>query len=108
MKSNKITVRLFYTSACSGGSCCCGPNLDIDAFQKLAGQLVKKYGEDAFEFEAINSTDLKKFPYLGEAIKSVGKASGPIVAVNEKVVSSGKFPSFAELSKTVAGFIKVD
>jgi hypothetical protein len=102
-----VFVRLFYAPACSGGCCGggCGPDPIFEEFEKLAEKLVEKYGEEGFTFEAYNSTDVKKFPFLsvgkkGEAVKT------PAVTVGEQIVSNGKIPSFAEMEKVIAKALK--
>jgi hypothetical protein len=93
----RLAVRLFYESECSGGCCGCGPNQDVEAFEDLAKRLVEKFGEDNLTFEAYNSVDHKKFSF----IKKDAKTKAPIVSVGEKVLSSGKLPMFSELQKEV-------
>jgi hypothetical protein len=101
--SEKLSVRLFYAAGCSGGCCSCGPNQDVAVFEGLAGRLAEKFGEDNLEFEAYNSIDYKKFPFLQK-----GKAKAPAVSVGEKVLSSGKLPLFSDLEKEIGKQLKVE
>jgi hypothetical protein len=99
--SEKITVRLFYQSACGCGGGC-GPNQDMTVFEGLAGRLAEKFGEDNLEFEAYNGMDYKKFQFLQKE-----KAKAPAVSVGEKVVSSGKLPLFSDLETAIGKQLKV-
>jgi hypothetical protein len=97
----RIVIRLFYipvTSACCpGGGCGCSSNADVDTFSSIAEKLVEKFGEERLEFEAYNSVDLKKFPFLREGLKTSGKLDIPVVTVGKKIFSTGKIPSASEL-----------
>lgn len=96
----KLSVRLFYQSACGCGGC--GPNQDVMAFEGLAMRLAEKFGLENLQFEAYNSVDYKKFPFLQKE-----KAKTPAVSVGEKVMSSGKLPRFPDLEKEVGKQLKV-
>jgi hypothetical protein len=99
--SEKLSVRLFYqaTCGCGGG---CGPNQDVSVFEGLAMRLAEKFGLDNLQFEAYNSMDYKKFPFLQKE-----KAKSPTVSVGEKVLSSGKLPLFSDLETAVGKQLKV-
>ena len=102
-----VVVRLFYAPACSGGCCGggCEPDPKFEEFEKLAEKLVEKYGEEGFTFEAYNSTDVKKFPFLG-AGKKGGAVKTPAVTVGEQIVSNGMIPSFAEIDAVISKALK--
>jgi len=102
--NEKLAVRLFYASACSGGCCSCGPNQDVEAFEGLAKRLAEKFGEDNLEFEAYSSIDIKKFQFL----QKEGKIKAPAVSVGDKVLTSGKLPLFSDLEKEVEKHLKVE
>ena len=89
----KIAVRLFYAPKCSGGCCGCAPDPNVAVFEEVAEKLVKKLGEGRLSFEAYNSMDLKRFPFLRDARQP------PVVAVNERVVSEGKTPEFSDVER---------
>jgi hypothetical protein len=110
--SEKVMVRLFfassYGSGCGcGGGCGCGPNKDMAALERVAVELVKKFGEEHLIFEAYSRIDLKKFPYLIKALDSDGKIPLPVVSVGETVLAPGAIPSYSELEKEVAKCLKV-
>ena len=89
----KVTVRLFYSPKCSGGGCCgCVPDLNLVVFEAAAEKLTKKFGE-GISFEAYTSMDAKKFPFLRNAKQT------PIIAVNERIISSGKKPELSEIER---------
>ena len=101
-----VVVRLFYAPACSGGCCGnCGPDPKFEEFESLAEKLVKKFGEESFTFEAYNSIDAKKFPFLCGG-KSAEAAKTPTVTVGEHVVSSGRMPSFTEIETVLNKALK--
>ena len=102
----KIVVRLFYVSGCSGGCCGCGPSKDAAAFEEIAVKLVEKFGEEKLAFEAYTSLDLKKFPFLRKAANPAGKIAVPLVAVGEKVFEPGNVPGFSDLEKEVGKLLK--
>jgi hypothetical protein len=104
--NGKIVVRLFYAPACSEGCCACGPNQDITDFEKVAEKLVKKFGEEHLVFEAYNSIDLKKFPFLREASKSSGRIAMPLVSIDEIIFVQGKIPTVSELEEKVRKHLK--
>ena len=90
----KVTVRLFYAPKCSGGGCCgCVPDLNLAVFEDAAGKLTKKFGEGRVSFEAYTSMDAKMFPFLRNAKQA------PIIAVNERIISSGKKPELSEIER---------
>jgi hypothetical protein len=103
--AKSVTVRLFYTPACSGGCCGCGTDPNLEAFEKIAGELVKKFGEGSLSFEAYSTIDNKKFPFLCQP-KSGGGIKTPVLTVGEKIISSGKMPSFSKISEDIAGALK--
>ena len=96
----KLAVRLFYESACGCGGCGCGPNQDMETFVAFAEDLAKEYGRDSLNFEAYNGVDYKKFPFLQKKTKT------PVVLVGEKILSSGKLPTFKDLEAEVAEQLK--
>jgi hypothetical protein len=104
--NGKIVVRLFYAPACSEGCCTCGPNQDMTDFGKVAEKLVKKFGEEHLVFEAYNSIDLKKFPFLRGASKPSGKIAMPLVSIDEKILTQGKVPTVCELEEKVRKRLK--
>ena len=101
-----VIIRLFYTPACSG--CCgpnCGPDPKFEEFERLAEKLVEKHGAESFTFEAYNSVDVKKFPFLrGEKKGEAAKTSA--VTVGDVVVSSGRIPTFEEIEAVLSKALK--
>ena len=87
----KVTVRLFYAPNCSGGGCSCSPNPTLAVFADAAEKLTKKFGEDRVSFEAYASMDVTRFAFLRNAKQA------PVVAVNERIISSGKKPELSEI-----------
>ena len=100
-----IVMRLFYASPCGRGCCGCGPDPNLAEFEKIAEMLVKKFGEDSLSFEAYNSVDVKKFPFLREG-KTAEAARTPAVTVDEQVVSSGRMPALAEIETVISKSLK--
>ena len=96
----KIEIRLHYISGCSGGCCSCAPDKNMLEFEKIANKLVEKFGEEKLQFEAYNSFNEKKFPFLKDA-------KSPVVSVGNKVVASGTIPSFVALEKEISSMLKV-
>ena len=92
----KVLIRLFYSPPCS---CCkCGPDNNLMVFQGMAEELAEKFG-DKITFEAYNAVNAKKFPFL-EGQKA------PVIAVGEKIVSSGKMPLISTIEDAVNKSIK--
>jgi len=105
--SEKVVVRLFFASSCGGGcGCSCGPNKDMTAFELVAEELVKKFGEERLKFEAYPAASTAKFPFLSKAAGANGKIALPFVSVDETVVTPGKVPAFSDLEKEVANRLK--
>ncbi len=100
IKMNKVEIRLHFVTSCSDGCCSCGPDKNMLAFEKLAKKLVEKFGEEKLEFEAFNSLNQKKFPFLKDA-------ESPVVSVGSKVVASGGMPSSVVLEKEISSVLKV-
>ena len=96
---NKIEIRLHYVSGCSGGCCSCAPDKSVEEFEKIANKLVERFGEEKLQFEAYNSLNQKKFPFL-KGVKS------PVVSVGNNVVASGSMPSYAVLEKEISSMLK--
>jgi len=99
--NRKIVVRLFYAPACSEGCCACSPNQDMTDFERVAEKIVKKFGEEHLVFEAYNSIDLKKFPFLRGASKPSGRIVMPLVSIDEIIFAQGKIPTVSELEEKV-------
>ena len=93
LMNEKIIVRLFYASNCSGGCCGGEPGPDLAAFSDAAEKLTKKFGEDRVSFEAYASMDAKRFPFLRNAKQA------PVLSVNERIISSGKKPELSEIER---------
>jgi hypothetical protein len=91
-----VVIRLFYSPGCSGGCCGCGPDENYGKFEELAEKLVEKFGMDRLTFEAYNSVDVKKFPFLRDP-----KIKKPVVSVGEHIVSTGEIPSFPVIEAEV-------
>lgn len=60
-------------------------------FADAAEKLTKKFGEDRVSFEAYASMDVTRFAFLRNAKQA------PVVAVNERIISSGKKPELSEI-----------
>jgi hypothetical protein len=92
--AEEVFVRLFYTPACSGGCCGCGPDKNLLVFQGMAEELAEKFDDKPVVFEAYNTLDAKKFPFLKGQ-------KAPVLAVDKVIVSSGKMPQATSVESSI-------
>jgi len=114
-KDETIVVRIYDALIRDSGCGCgpkgcgpggCGPSVtspNMMELQDLASMVNQKYDNGRFRFELFNILDssVQKVPDVYNLLKE-GKGNAlPIISVNNKIIFTGKVPSFEEFQKEI-------